>query len=301
MIRVERFNQTHLSQLQALINAHLQTVVPGWSLPEEYIASRIESNPFEHICDPWVVERETLCALKRERVCAAGHLLRYGDDPEVGEGCRNVAEMNWFLAWPQDADAGHALLQAACERMDRWKPSQQWGGVTLPVPCCAGIADAWPHIATMLETVGFMHEGHIESVYAGRLDGVVGPGDSPVGGVSLRREACDRGVSFTAYEGDRRVGHCQCAADLTLGGRLLALRNWAELADMLVTSEYRSRGIGSWLVRHAAQWLRLAGCDRIVIAVAADDEAAGAGRFYQRFGWHSITRLRRGWQRTVVA
>ncbi len=35
--------------------------------------------------------------------------------------------------------------------------------------------------------------------------------------------------------------------------------------------------MGGWLVGHAVGWLRLAGCDRTVIPVGGNDEAAGAG------------------------
>ena len=50
------------------------------------------------------------------------------------------------------------------------------------------------------------------------------------------------------------------------------------------------QGIGSHLLRCAVAWLRLAGCDRIVLNVAAPDEAAGAGRLYRRFGWDVFVR-----------
>jgi hypothetical protein len=39
----------------------------------------------------------------------------------------------------------------------------------------------------------------------------------------------------------------------------------------------------------------LAGCNRIVDSVAEDDEAAGAGRFYRRFGWNVLVREIRSW------
>lgn len=74
-----------------------------------------------------------------------------------------------------------------------------------------------------------------------------------------------------------------------------ALRGWAELSAMFVQEMWRGRGIGTWLVQHAVAWLRVAGCDRIVLSCAAEDEAAGAGRFYRRFGWEVFTRLQDGW------
>jgi hypothetical protein len=53
--------------------------------------------------------------------------------------------------------------------------------------------------------------------------------------------------------------------------------------------------VGTWLVRHAAAWLRLAGCDRVVFPVAAGDERAGAGRFHRRLGLDVLARLDRAW------
>jgi GNAT superfamily N-acetyltransferase len=94
------------------------------------------------------------------------------------------------------------------------------------------------------------------------------------------------------------VGHCECSADLTGGGALPALTGWGELGELHVVEGWRNRGVGAWLVQHAAAWLRLAGCERVVLAVTAEDEAAGAGRFYQRQGWKALARVRMGWQRT---
>jgi GNAT superfamily N-acetyltransferase len=85
------------------------------------------------------------------------------------------------------------------------------------------------------------------------------------------------------------------SAVLTEGGAVPALRGWAELSAMFVQEMWRGRGIGTWLVQHAVAWLRVAGCDRIVLSCAAEDEAAGAGRFYRRFGWEVFTRLQDGW------
>ncbi len=59
----------------------------------------------------------------------------------------------------------------------------------------------------------------------------------------------------------------------------------------------RNKGIGFWLVSHAVAWLRLAGCDRVVMSVAREDERAGAGRFYERFGWRPLARQRHWWRK----
>jgi ribosomal protein S18 acetylase RimI-like enzyme len=73
------------------------------------------------------------------------------------------------------------------------------------------------------------------------------------------------------------------------------LANRADVWNLEVIEELRSQGIGTWLVDRAVRWLRLAGCDRIVLPVAIADERAGAGRFYERFGWRPLATLERGW------
>jgi len=113
----------------------------------------------------------------------------------------------------------------------------------------------------------------------------------------LQRVAEDTATFFVATLGGEKIGHCGCVPDLTLGGELPALKDWGELSDVLVEANWRNRGTGGWLVRHAVAWLRLAGCDRVVLSVAADDEAAGAGRFYRRFGWDVLVRQEAGWSR----
>ena len=66
---------------------------------------------------------------------------------------------------------------------------------------------------------------------------------------------------------------------------------------MHVRETDRRRGIGTWLVRHAVAWLRLAGCERVLVSVTHDDEHAGAGDFYRQFGWDVLTREVNGWRR----
>ena len=80
-------------------------------------------------------------------------------------------------------------------------------------------------------------------------------------------------------------------------GQLPALAGWAELSELETCEMMRNRGVGSWIVRHAVKWLRLAGCERIVMAVAGENERAGAGRFYNRFGWMPLVRERKHWRR----
>jgi hypothetical protein len=52
---VEPLQPQRLPQAQALINAHLSALAPGWSIPEAFITSRIHHDPGEYIVGPWVI------------------------------------------------------------------------------------------------------------------------------------------------------------------------------------------------------------------------------------------------------
>jgi hypothetical protein len=47
------------------------------------------------------------------------------------------------------------------------------------------------------------------------------------------------------------------------------------------------------------EWLRLGGCERVILSVDGEDEAAGAGRFYRRFGWDVLARQQVGFLRAI--
>jgi GNAT superfamily N-acetyltransferase len=302
MMQIEPFHDRHLIQLQALINAHLSAVVPGWALPSAFIADRLRRDPHQYGIDPWVTERTTLCALERQRVGAAAHLLRYGADPQVGEYYRGAADIAWFVFWPEHVAAALALLSAVHSHLASWHATRAYAWDSgLPVPLLVGVPDVWPHIADALASMGYQpFPDRTEALYGGRLDGVPAPSAPPIAGLALRRTVESLGACFSAIVEGQKVGHCDCDPDLTLGGELPALRGWAELFEIEVEAHWRNRGIGTWLVQYAAAWLRLSGCDRIVLAVASEDEAAGAGRFYRRFGWETLVREQPGWSRAVA-
>lgn len=302
MISIELFRPEHLHQLQTLVNIHIGALVPGWALPPAYLAGHLRRNPGEYIVDPWVIERATLCAIERRRVVAAAHLLRYGSGAEVGPSHRNVGEIGWLIGWPDAAEATAATLAAAHRQFERWGVADGWALESLPIGLVAGLPDAWPHIAAALVAAGYrpVQPAREECIYGGMLRQAAPP-DPPLEGIAIQRTVGGFGTRLTAALGDQIIGGCECIADLTKAGALPTLRGWGELTELEVHSAWRGRGVGSWLVHHAVDWMRLGGCDRVVLTVAAADEAAGAGRFYRRLGWEPITRLQRGWMRPDAA
>jgi GNAT superfamily N-acetyltransferase len=293
-MRVQPFERAHLPQLVELVNLHVAAVVPGWTITGGFLAETLERDYTEYITDPWVEERATLCAIEGHRVLAAAHLLRYGEGSEVNDSYKDTGEIDWFLALPGRTEAAAGVLSAARDRLASWEVKQQygWGGGVPAGPPMLGVPDTWPHVAAALDAAGYEPptREHREALYGGRLGGVPGPGEPPITGLEVRRTAGPEGTRFATILDDEELGYCEVSQDLTHGGALPALRGWADLWEMRVRESWRGRGIGGWLLRHAVSWLRISGCDRIVVIVTEDDEAAGAGRFYRRFGWEVFAR-----------
>ncbi len=295
-MRVQPYEPAHLLPLLDLVNLHLGAVVPGWALTKAFLAEHLERNTGEFITDPWVTERTTLCATEGHRMLAAAHLLRYGS--EVGEHLRDVGEIDWFVFLPDHEDAAAEVLSHVREKFKAWGVTRRQAyGAGLPKQPLLGIPETWPHVAAALAVAGYqpVHKEHRGSLYGGRLDGVLTLGEPPVAGMSVRRTVGRFGVRFSALLGERELGRCECVTDLDRGGKLPALDGWTELSEAYVAEEWRNRGIGSWLVQSVTEWLRLCRRDRIILVVDEDDEAAGAGRFYRRFGWSMLTRETRSW------
>lgn len=296
-MHVQHFATTDLPQLQRLVNLHLAAVLPGWALSEAALARHLERDDAQPITDPWVEERTTLCAVEDQRVLAAAHLLRYRDGAEIGADYRGVAEIAWFLAQPDRTDAADAVLASARECMAGWDVRRTHGwGSGLPAGPLWGVPDVWPHVSTALEAAGYRSSGHREALYGGWLGGIPLPIDPPLTGLTIQRRVETYETRIAALLEGQEIGFCDVQPDLTDGGLSPALRGWAWLAGLEVHEDWRNQGIGRWLVQHAVQWLRLCGCDRIVLAVADDSESAGAGRFYRHFGWDVLVRETHGWR-----
>ncbi len=170
-----------------------------------------------------------------------------------------------------------------------WQRSgrRQYAEGDLPSPATYGIPDAWPHVAGILHTAGFRDaHDHSGRLFAGTLDGIPAPGPAPVGGLTVRREIGNLTTRFAAVLGDDAVGYVHVRDDLTRGGTLSRLVRWAAVWEWFVVPAYRRRGIATWLGRHAVEWLRLGGAERVLLL--ADDEvlAGGLRALIEMLGWH---------------
>ena len=297
-VQVRPFRRADREQLTALVNAHIQAVVPGAAVSVNTVLSQLERNPGEFIVDPWVSERATLVAEQRGRVVAAAHLLRYGAGEEVGQAYRGSAEVNWLLFWPRanhwldSEEAAAALMDACLGRLGSWGGHWHADGV-LPAPGVYGMPAQWPHVRKLYQRAGFVHDGQVEIVLLARVDELPGPSAPPLEGLALERSVGESGTRLSARLGEEVVGFVEVDANLVEGGRLAHLGGWADVGNLHVVEAYRRRGVGTWLVGQAADWLRLARVDRL-LAYAWPKEQDQLG-LLGRVGFRELTRTARGW------
>ena len=313
-IEVCPFRRSDRDQLTGLVNAHAGAVVPGMSVSVHTVLSQLERQPGEFITDPWVSERATLVAQHGGRVAAAAHLLRYFPDERAGTHYRNLAEISWFLFWPHAAagnpfwpDAAPAAdeLMAACLRQfASWGVTRQGAGGELPALGVYGVPGQWPHISAAYERAGFTHTGHTEIVYLARVGDLPGPGTAPMAGLSARRAVGMNGTRLSAVLHDDVIGYIEVETGQD-AERQPRHGGWADIGNLSVEPAYRRRGVATWLLGQAADWLRLAGVDKVLDYAWLEGpdpggrDCAGYRAFLAATGFRELTRTRRGWTRTT--
>lgn len=149
VLEVRPFRRADRDQLTDLVNTHVAAVVPGVSGSVDTVLSDLERQPGEFVTDPWVAERTTLVAERREYVVAAAHLLRHRADAEVGESHRDAAGIDWCVCRPaasfrpdadQAAGPADAGVPGTVRPLERTRPVADGA---LPAPLVHGL----PHHA----------------------------------------------------------------------------------------------------------------------------------------------------------
>ena len=185
------------------------------------------------------------------------------------------------------------LAQACIAQLERWGAGRLYADGSLPAPGVYGVPDCWPHVQAIYERAGFIHDGPTEVVLVAAVEDLARADRAPMPGLMLRRELGSNGTRFTAVVADERIGLVEVDTDLTNGGTLSRLAGWGELGNLEVEPAYRRRGVGTWLVGQAGEWLRLGGVRR-VLAYAWPEQGDVSG-FLDSVGFQELTRTRRGW------
>jgi ribosomal protein S18 acetylase RimI-like enzyme len=303
-VEIRPFRRSDRDQLTDLVNAHIEAVLPGVSVSPNAVLSQLEREPDEVVVDPWVATRHTLVAIRREQLVGAVHLRTFADEERVAPDHRGAGEFLWLLFWPgrdpaeaaEMAEAADALAAAALASLDRAGAVRVFGDGSLPAPATYGVPDPWPHVAAALERAGFVPGTRTEIVLVADVAGLPRPGPAPVVGLELRATLGGRGVRLSAVLDGTVIGFHEVQTDLTAGGTLSRLAGWADVWELHVDPAHRRRGIGTWLVGHGADRLRLARAER-VLAYTVPHEDDGERAFLGAMGYRELTRTRRGWLR----
>jgi GNAT superfamily N-acetyltransferase len=313
-IEVRPFRRNDRDQLTDLVNAHAQAVVPGMGVSVSTVLSSLERQPGEFIEDPWVSERVTLVAEQRQRVSAAAHLHRFFADERAGAPARDSGDIRWLLFWPvapsgnpwwSDAtEAADALMTACIGQLEKWGVARQNAGGEIPVPGVYGVPEQWPHIASLYERAGFAHTGHTELIYLARVEDLPRPAGPPIAGLTVRRSVGINGCRLSAVLGEEAIGYIEVET-FEEGERLARHGGWADVGNLHVAEPHQRRGVGTWLLARAADWLELAQVERLLDYSWLDGTDPGGLEYsaYRAFlaatGFRELTRTRRGWERPL--
>jgi GNAT superfamily N-acetyltransferase len=183
---------------------------------------------------------------------------------------------------------------AAClAQLRRWGVVRWYADGALPAPGVYGVPEQWPHVRALYERAGFVHDGHTEVVLLALLDELPRPAQAPIAGLEIRRAVGVNGTRLSACLGEEVVGYIEVETNLAEGGRLAQLGGWADVGNLHVGEAYRRRGVATWLVGQAADWLRLARVERLLDYAGAEQEDCLA--LLVRLGFRELTRTARGW------
>jgi GNAT superfamily N-acetyltransferase len=299
-LEVRLFRRSDRDQLAALVDAHVQAVVPGVAVPVNTLLSRLETEPGEFIVDPWVRERTTLVAEQRGRVVAAAHLVRYDGGSAVGEQYRDTGEIRWLVCWPRapfwpDAEeAGDAVAAAAVAWLSRSGATRLYADGALPAPGVYGLPEQWPHVHRIVRTAGFRPGDRTEDVLLADVAELARPAP-PLPGLTLVRRLGVNGTRFTAVLDGAEVGYVEVADLSGDTGRIVRQSGWADVGNLHVAEDHRRRGIATWLLGQAAEWLRLGHVDRLLDYCTPEE--TGYRAFLDRAGFRPLTRTTRTWER----
>ena len=133
-IEVRPFQRRDREQVTALVNAHVEAVVPGVAVSVNAVLSQLEREPGETIVDPWAIDRATYVAIVRDAVAGAAHVIRYGADARVSNSYRDAAEIRWLVfapgAGPPRGRSATSATSTASTRSPGAKPARSRAAAT---------------------------------------------------------------------------------------------------------------------------------------------------------------------------
>jgi GNAT superfamily N-acetyltransferase len=293
-IEIRPFRRDDREQLTGLVNAHVAAVIPGITVSVNAVMSQLEREPGEPLVDPWVVERRTLVAVQPDGVVAAAHLHRYSEDRDVGPDFRNAGSIHWLVFGHGRDEAADALMRECLAVLDGWGVRVQWAAGELPSVATYGVPATWPHVRELYLRSGFVHDGHLELIFVIEVDRLPATTAPPIEGLTVARSLGAQGTRFSAMLDGERVGFIE--VELRTSDVRSRQFGWADIGNLWVTEAQRRRGVATWLLGIAADWLRLGGVERLLTYAWPSEVNELA--FIEHHGFRELVRTERGWTRS---
>jgi GNAT superfamily N-acetyltransferase len=165
------------------------------------------------------------------------------------------------------------------------------------------VPEQWPHIRSLYQRAGFTHTGHTEVVYLAEVASLSRPAEPPIAGLSVRRSVGMNGTRLSTVVDEEVIGYIEVET-FEQGQRLSRHGGWADIGNLHISRQYRRRGVATWLLGQAADWLRLAQVERLLDYAWLDgqdpagQDYTGYRAFLAASGFRELTRTKRGWTRT---
>ena len=172
------------------------------------------------------------------------------------------------------------------------------------MPGVYGVPEQWPHVRALYQRAGFAHTGHTEVVYLARVEDLPHQAGPPVPGLTVRRSVGTNGTRLSAVLGGEVIGYIEVEM-FESGERLSRRSGWADIGNLWVAGQHRRRGVATWLLGQAGDWLRLAQVSRLLDYAWLDgqdptgQDYAAARAFLAASPFTELTRTQRGWSRDV--
>ena len=182
--------------------------------------------------------------------------------------------------------------------MAEWQVDRQYAAGELPSLATYGVAECWPHIRSLYVRHGFVRRGHVEVVLVASVYDLPKQSEPPFGDLTITRSLGPFGARFSAVRNDTTAGYIDVEVR-TDGDPRARQFGWSDIGNLWVRDDLRRRGIGTWLLGVAADWLRLGGIQRL-LAYIRPEEHDELG-FLAHQGFRELVRTERGWIRESVA
>ncbi len=246
---VRTFRRSDRHQLTDLVNRHAAAVLPGVSTSVNTVLSSLEARPDEYVVDPWVAERLTLVTEHHGRVVAAAHLHRYRDEPDVGPTTGEPRSSNGSCTTPATASAPGPPAPPPRRRRTScspraWRPPR--GGrhagfrptEHFPARGCTASPLSGRMSAQRWSGRGSCIRAPRRCCCSPRCADRPTPVSRPGGNaLTLLRTLGSLGTRFTAFDGDRVLGHLELDTTVDRPERVGRGAGLAELADVEVDAD----------------------------------------------------------------